>query len=164
MNLIVAVDNNWAIGNKNKLLISIPADMKNFRTLTTGNVIVMGRKTLESFPQGQPLGNRVNIVLTQNKDYQVNGTTVIHSLEELQKELAGYNDQEIYVIGGESIYRQLLPLCDRAIVTKIDESYEADTYFPNLDGMDDWEITDVSDEQTYFDVCYHFVTYQRKKA
>ena len=71
MNLIVAVDNNWAIGNKNKLLISIPADMKNFRTLTTGNVIVMGRKTLESFPQGQPLGNRVNIVLTQNKDYQV---------------------------------------------------------------------------------------------
>ena len=78
--------------------------------------------------------------------------------------MAGYNDQEIYVIGGESIYRQLLPLCDRAIVTKIDESYEADTYFPNLDGMDDWEITDVSDEQTYFDVCYHFVTYQRKKA
>lgn len=164
MNLIVAVDNNWAIGNKNKLLISIPADMKNFRTLTTGNVIVMGRKTLESFPQGQPLGNRVNIVLTQNKDYQVNGATIVHSLEELQKELAGYNDQEIYVIGGESIYRQLLPLCDKAIVTKIDEAYEADTYFPNLDEMDDWEIADISDEQTYFDVCYHFVTYHRKKA
>ena len=78
MNLIVSVDNNWAIGNKNKLLISIPADMKNFRTLTTGNVIVMGTKTLDSFPQGQPLGNRVNIVLTQNKDYQVNGATIVH--------------------------------------------------------------------------------------
>lgn len=162
MNLIVAVDKNWAIGNKNKLLISIPADMKNFRSLTTGNVIIMGRKTLESFPQNQPLKNRVNIVLTKNEKYQVNGATVVHSVEELQEELKQYTEEEIYVIGGESIYRQLLPMCDTAIVTKIDEAYEADTYFPNLDELADWEIAEESEEQTYFDVCYTFTTYKRK--
>ena len=163
MNLIVAVDKNWAIGNKNKLLIQIPSDMKNFRMLTTGNVIIMGRKTLESFPQSQPLGNRVNIVLTRSENYKVNGATVVHSLDALWEELKKYPDKEIYVIGGESIYRQLLPFCDKAIVTKIDEAYEADTYFPNLDDMADWEVVDISEEQTYFDVCYNFVTYQKKK-
>lgn len=162
MNLIVAVDKNWAIGNKNKLLVSIPADMKNFRTVTTGNVIVMGRKTLESFPQGQPLPNRVNIVLTKDANYKVNGAIVVHSMEELSEELAKYTDQEIYVIGGESIYRQMLSMCDKAIVTKIDEAYEADTYFPNLDEMDEWEITEESEEQTYFDICYTFTTYTKK--
>jgi len=161
MKLIVAVDKNWAIGNKNKLLISIPADMKNFRTMTTGNVIVMGRKTLESFPQSQPLSKRVNIVLTGNKDYKVNGAIIVHDLEELKEELAKYNE-DVYVIGGESIYRQLLPMCDEAIVTKIDEAYEADTYFPNLDELDEWEVVDESEEQTYFDVCYTFVTYKKK--
>jgi dihydrofolate reductase len=164
MNLIVAVDKNWAIGNKNKLLVSIPNDMKNFRKITTGNVIVMGRKTLESFPQGQPLGNRVNIVLTGNQKYHVNGATLVHSFEELMDELKQYEDEQIYIIGGESIYRQMLPYCDKAIVTKIDEAYEADTYFPNLDEMEEWEIAEESEEQTYFDICYTFVTYKRKKA
>jgi dihydrofolate reductase len=164
MNLIVAVDKNWAIGNKNKLLVSIPNDMKNFRKITTGNVIVMGRKTLESFPQGQPLGKRVNIVLTGNEKYHVNGATIVHSCEELLEELKKYEDEQIYIIGGESIYRQMLPYCDKAIVTKIDEAYEADTYFPDLDKMEEWEITDESEEQTYFDICYTFVTYQRKKV
>ena len=164
MNLIVAVDRNWGIGNKNKLLVSIPNDMKNFRTVTTGNVIVMGRKTLESFPQGQPLGNRVNIVLTGRVDYRVNGATVVHSLDELLEELKQYEDEQVYVIGGESIYRQLLPYCSKAIVTKIDEAYEADTYFPNLDLMEDWQIAEESEEQTYFDICYTFVTYERKQV
>lgn len=164
MNLIVAVDRNWGIGNKNKLLVSIPNDMKNFRTITTGNVIVMGRKTLESFPQGQPLGNRVNIVLTGKADYRVNGATVVHSLDELLEELKQYEDEQVYVIGGESIYRQLLPYCSKAIVTKIDEAYEADTYFPNLDQMEEWQIAEESEEQTYFDICYTFVTYERKQV
>lgn len=164
MKLIVAADRNWGIGNKNRLLISIPNDMKNFRTLTTGNVIVMGRKTLESFPQGQPLGKRVNIVLTANPDYRVNGATVVHSLAELFEELKQYEDKQVYVIGGESVYRQLLPYCDSAVVTKIDEAYEADTYFPDLDQMEDWELLEESEEQTYFDVCYTFATYQRKAS
>lgn len=164
MNLVVAVDKNWAIGNKNKLLVSIPNDMKNFRRMTTGNVIVMGRKTLESFPQGQPLGNRVNIVLTGNQDYKVNGAVIVHSLEELMEELQQYEDKEIFVVGGESIYRQLLPYCSKAVVTKIDEVYEADTYFPDLDKMEEWQITEESGEQTYFDICYTFVTYEKREV
>lgn len=162
MNLIVAVDKNWAIGHKNKLLVRIPGDMKNFRKMTTDNVIVMGRKTLESFPQGQPLANRVNIVLTQNKNYAVNGAVIVHSIEELMKELEQYKDKQIYVVGGESVYRQLLPYCNKAFVTKIEESYEADTYFPNLDKMEEWKVTEESEEQTYFDICYAYVTYEKE--
>lgn len=162
MNLIVSVDKNWAIGVQNKLLVRIPGDMKNFRRLTTDNVIVMGRKTLESFPQGQPLSNRVNIVLTKNKDYQVKGAVVVHSLEELMEELKRYEDKQVYVVGGESIYRQLLPYCKRAVITKIDGAYEADTYFPNLDKDEEWQMTDESEEQTYFDICYTYMTYEKK--
>ncbi len=163
MNFVVAVDENWAIGNKNKLLVSIPNDMKMFRELTTGNVVVLGRKTLETFPGGQPLKNRTNIILSKNKDYTVNGAIVVHSLEELLEELKKYNSEDIYVIGGDSIYRQMLPYCDTAHVTKIDHAYEADTYFPNLDNDPEWEVTADSDEQVYFDLTYHFVKYERKK-
>ena len=162
MNLIVAVDKNWAIGLKNKLLISIPADMKFFRDTTMGKVVVMGRKTLETFPSGQPLKRRTNIVLTRDKNYQVKDAVVVHTVEELLEELKQSDEEEIYVIGGESIYRQLLPYCKVAHVTKIDHAYEADTYFPNLDEMEDWEITGVSDEQTYFNLEYEFVRYERK--
>lgn len=161
MNLIVAVDKNWAIGLQNKLLVSIPADMKFFRETTIGKVVVMGRKTLESFPGGQPLKKRTNIVLTRDKNYQVKDATVVTSIEALLEELKKYDEEEIYVIGGESIYRALLPYCKVAHVTKIDHAYEADTYFPNLDEMEDWEITGVSEEQTYFDLEYEFVKYER---
>ena len=162
MNIIVAVDQNWAIGRDNKLLVSIPADMKFFRTQTTGNVVVMGRKTLESFPNGLPLKNRTNIVLTRNPGYQVKGATVVHSLEELLEELKQYPSEDVYVVGGDSIYRQLLPYCDVAHVTKIDYAYEADTYFPNRDEMKEWQITASSEEQTYFDLEYTFLKYEKK--
>lgn len=161
MNLIVAVDRNWAIGKNNKLLVSIPADMKFFRETTKGNIVVMGRKTLESFPQGQPLKNRVNIVITQNQDYQVKDAVVVHSVEEAVEECKKH-DGEVFVIGGESIYRAMLPYCNRAYVTKIDHAYAADTYFPNLDEEDDWELTGVSEEQTYFDLEYVFAKYERR--
>ncbi|MBQ8559204.1 MAG: dihydrofolate reductase [Tyzzerella sp.] len=164
MNLIVAVDENWAIGVQNKLLVSIPADMKFFRETTTGKVVVMGRKTLESFPGGQPLKKRTNIVLTRDKNYKVKDAIVVNSVEALLEELKEYDEEEIYVIGGESVYRVLLPYCKMAHVTKIHHAYEADTYFPNLDEMEDWEITGVSDEQTYFDLEYEFVRYERVKA
>ena len=145
MNLIVAVDKNWAIGLHNKLLVSIPADMKFFRETTMGKVVVMGRKTLESFPGGQPLKKRTNIVLTSDKNYKVKDAVVVNSVEALLEELRQYNDEDIYVIGGESIYRQLLPYCKVAHITKIDHAYEADTYFPNLDEMPEWKITGVSE-------------------
>jgi dihydrofolate reductase len=162
MNLIVAVDKNWGIGCNNQLLVSIPADMKLFRETTSGKVVVMGRKTLESFPNGLPLKNRTNIVLTGNPDYQVKGATVLHTVEEVLEELKQYDDEDIFIIGGESIYRQFLPYCSVAHVTKIDHDYEADAYFPNLDEMEEWQITADSDEQTYFDLEYAFLKYERK--
>ena len=162
MNIIVAVDKNWAIGKDNKLLVSIPADMKFFRETTKGNIVVMGRKTLESFPQGQPLQKRVNIVISKNPNYQVKGAVVVHSVEEAIEECKKY-DGEIYVIGGESIYRSMLPYCDTALVTKIDHAYAADTYFPNLDEDAEWELTGETEEQTYFDLEYVFTKYERIK-
>ena len=109
MNLIVAVDNNWAIGSKNELLIRIPNDHKHFREETTGKVVVLGRKTLETFPQGMPLKNRINIILSKDQNYQVKDAIVVHSIEELLEELKKYDEENIYIIGGESIYRQTMP-------------------------------------------------------
>ena len=163
MNLIVAVDENWARGNKNKLLVSIPSDMKFFRETTTGKVVLMGRKTLESFPGGQPLKNRVNIVLTRDENYKVKGAVIVHSVEEALEELKKYDTEDVYCIGGESVYRAFLPYCDIAHVTYIENSYEADTYFPNLDEDEDWYIAADADEQTYFDLTYTFRMYKRKK-
>ena len=163
MNLIVAVDKNWAIGKENKILVSIPADMKMFRQETTGKVVVLGRKTLETFPNGLPLKNRVNIIISRNKDYQVKGATVVHSVEEALEEIKKYPEDQVYCIGGDSIYKQFLPYCDVAHVTKIDFAYEADRYFPNLDEMPEWKITGASEEQTYFDLEYQFVRYERVK-
>lgn len=162
MNMIAAVDSKWAIGNKNKLLISIPADMKMFRQETMGKVVVMGRKTLESFPGQKPLPKRTNIVLTAKKDYKAGDAVVVHSIDELMEELKKYDTNDIYIIGGETIYRQMLPYADVCHITKIDREYEADAYFPNLDKDEEWEITAESDEQVYFDTTYAFIKYERK--
>lgn len=163
MNIIVAVDQNWAIGKDNDLLVSIPADMKMFRQETTGKVVVMGRKTLETFPNGLPLKNRTNIIITKNKDFQVKDAIVVHSIEEALEAVKDYPTEDVYCIGGDSIYRQMLPYCDVAHITKIEFAYEADRYFPNLDEMTDWEIETESEEHTYFDLEYSFVKYVRKK-
>ncbi len=162
MNLIVAVDENWAIGNNNELLITIPADHKFFRQETSGKVVVLGRKTLETFPQGLPLKNRTNIIMSTNPAYKVKDALVVHSTEELLEELKKYDTEDVYVVGGESVYRQLLPYCNVAHVTKIDHAYAADAYFPNLDEMPEWKITADSEEQTYFDITYHFLKYEKK--
>lgn len=161
MNIIVAADKNWGIGYQNKLLVSIPSDMKFFRETTIGKVVVMGRKTLESFPNGLPLAMRTNLVLTRKKDYQVKGAQIFHSVEDVLEELKKYNSEDIYVIGGEEIYREFLPYCNLAHVTKIDHEYLADAFFPNLDEDPNWKITASSDEQTYFDLEYTFLQYER---
>lgn len=164
MNIIVAVDNNWAIGHRDKLLVSIPNDMKHFREETTGKVVVLGRKTLQTFPQGLPLKGRTNIILSRDKKFTCKDAIVVSSVEELLERLKEYRSEDIYIVGGESVYRQLLPYCDVAHVTKIDRKYEADRYFPNLDEDEDWEITADSDEQTYFDIAYEFLKYERKSS
>ncbi len=162
MNIIVAVDKNWAIGFENKLLNSIPEDMKFFRETTTGKVVVMGRKTLESFPNKRPLKNRTNIVITRQKDYQVDGVVVLHSVEEALDYLKQFKSEDIYVIGGASIYEQMLPYCDVAHVTVMDYAYQADTWFPNLDKMEEFVVAADSEEKTYFDLEYCFKMYVRK--
>lgn len=162
MKAILSADKNWGIGYKNRLLTRIPSDMKFFRETTTGRVVVMGRKTLESFPNGLPLKNRTNIVLTGNKDYDVKDAVIVHSKEELLEELKKYSPDDIYVIGGESIYRMMLPYCDTVYVTKIDHAFQADTFFPNLDEMDEWVMTEESEEQTCFDLEFTFTKYERR--
>lgn len=163
MNIIAAVDNNWAIGCRDELLVRIPNDQKHFREETTGKVVVLGRRTLATFPQGMPLPGRTNIILSSDPSYQVKGATIVHSLEELLAELEKYDSGDIYVVGGESVYQQLLPYCDVAHITKIDRSYEADRYFPDLDRLPEWKITQDSEEQTYFDLEYVFLKYERQK-
>ena len=163
MNLIVAVDKNWAIGYQNKLLVKIPADQRFFRNETIHKAVIMGRKTLESFPGGLPLKDRLNVVITSDPNYRAADAVVVNSIEEALEAVKDYNSEDIYIIGGESIYRQMLPLCDTAHITKIDYEYYADAYFPNLDEMEDWHITGESDEQTYHDLIYTFYKYERKK-
>lgn len=164
MNIIAAVDSNWAIGCQNSLLVRIPRDQQMFREMTEGKVIVAGRKTLESFPQKQPLKNRVNIILSRDRSYVVKGAIVVHSVGELMEELKGYADEDIYVVGGASVYEQLLPYCNTAHITKIDYAYQADAFFPRLDEMPEWALVADSEEQTYFDLEYYFLKYERKNS
>lgn len=161
MNIIAAVDSNWAIGYKNELLVKIPNDQKWFQKVTTGRVVVMGRKTMETFPNGMPLKNRTNIVLTNDKKLTVKDALLVYSVDELLDELKKYNTEDVYVIGGESVYEQLLPYCDTAYITKIDYTYQADRYFPNLNKSPEWKVESESDEQTYFDLEYYFMKYVR---
>ena len=161
MKAILSADKNWGIGCQNKLLISIPSDMKFFRETTAGHTVIMGRKTLESLPGGQPLKNRRNIVLTRNTEYQVRGAEVVHSLEELLELLGEAEGEEAYVIGGGAVYEELLPYCDTVYVTKINFAYQADTFFPNLDERQDWKLAQESEEQTCFDIEFTFRRYER---
>lgn len=163
MNIIVAVDNKWSIGLKGKVLVNIPEDMQLFRKETIGKVVILGRKTLESFPNGLPLHDRINIVLTSDKTKKIKDAICCHSVEEVLEETKKYNQEDIYVIGGEQIYREFLPYCDVAHVTKINYSYQADTKCPNLDELPEWKITETSEEKTYFDLEYEFVKYEKEK-
>lgn len=159
MNLIVAADRNWGIGRKGDLLVSIPDDMKLFRELTDGKVVVMGRKTYESLPGKRILVNRVNIIVSSKKDYNVKGAFVVNTLEQLEEKLKEYNTEDVFVIGGGQIYKLLFDKCDTAYVTFLDYKYDADTFFPALD--DKWKLVEESEEQTYFDVEYYYRKYIR---
>ncbi len=161
MKAIVNADKNWGIGNKGKLLVSIPNDMKMFRNETQGKVVILGRKTLATFPQGLPLKNRTNIILTKDENFQAQDAIIVHSVEEVLEAVKEYPSDDVYVIGGDSVYRQLLPYCDTAIVTRCDQAYEADTYFPDLEKDPSWKMTGESDEQTYFSLEYTFQRWER---
>ncbi len=161
MNLIAAVDENWGIGRNGNNMEIIPKQMRILHKITMGKVVVMGRKTLESLPGGIPLAGRTNLVLTTNPYAVIRGAGVAHSMEEALKQLKHFRDEDIFIIGGESIYRQFLPYCKIAHITKIHQTFEADAWFPNLDKCRDWHVTADSEEQTYFDLEYHFLQYER---
>ena len=163
MRAIAAVDRNWAIGNRGQLLVSIPADQRFFRGETLGKTVVLGRKTMDTFPGGRPLKNRRNIILTRNADYSIADAETAAGVEELLEMIKDVPQEEVYVIGGQSVYEQLLPYCDEAYITKINYDYQADAYFPCLDDDDEWECVSVSEEETYWDLEYRFCIYRRKK-
>lgn len=158
MNLIVNVTKNWAIGKDNALLVHLSQDMKFFKSHTVGNTIVMGRKTLESFPSAKPLPNRTNIVLSHNSEYRPDGIIVYNSIEELLNNIKDIDN--VYVIGGETIYRTLLPYCKRAYVTKVDAVFDnADAFMQNLDDTIGWEIESIGEELEEKGYSFRFVTY-----
>ena len=162
MNAIVVVDQNWAIGREGKLLFSLPTDMKRFRSLTLDGTVILGRKTLDSFPGGRPLPRRRNIVITRNVDFDREGIDIVPS-PEAAMELSG-GDENLWVIGGGSVYAALLSRCKRAYLTKVEAAaQDADTFFPNLDKLPGWEIEQTSEPVTENGVTYRFVDYVNTK-
>ena len=161
MNAIVVVDQNWAIGKDNGLLFSLPTDMKRFRALTMGGTVLLGRRTLDSFPGGRPLPGRRNIVITRDPAFQREGVVSVTSLADALE--AGSDLEHLWVIGGGSIYTALLSRCKRVYLTKVDAAAEgADTFFPNLDKLPGWEVETVSDPVVENGVTYRFVDYINK--
>lgn len=168
MKLIVAVDKEWGIGYKGDLLARIRADLMNFKRLTDGKIVILGSNTLATFPGGKALKNRTNIVLHPSLEYHPENTTVVHSIDELLKEVKKYDTDDVFVIGGASVYRQMLPYCNKAYVTKFDKSYEKDVYFPNLDDDSEWKCVSVGEKQvsdgekdTEAGLEFYFTEYER---
>ena len=159
---IVHVDKEWGIGKGNDMMFSLPKDMKFFRETTMGNTVVMGGKTLRSFPNQKPLKNRVNIVLSRG---QVRDDCIIvPSYEELKKTLKARQNEEIFIIGGGEVYRELLPYCDRALVTKVDAVGGAEVFFPNLDEMDNFVCVNEGEPMEDNGYIIRFTEYRNKEA
>ena len=159
MDLIVAVYDDWGIGKDGTQPIALSTDRKFFREMTRGAMVIAGRRTIADFPGQKPLPGRVNVAITR-ANTEIPGFTVVHSPEEAV-ELAK-TAQKAMVIGGGSIYRQMLPYCDRAIITKVHVTPESDTYFPNLDTHPDWELSEVLQSGTENEIAYEMCVYQKK--
>ena len=164
MNCIVVVDRNWAIGCDGGLLFSLPTDMKRFRSLTLDGTVIMGRKTLDSFPGGKPLPRRRNIVITHNNDFTREGVEVVNSTADALALAEGTEAEKLWVIGGGSVYTSLLSQCKRVYLTKVDAAAEdADTFFPNLDKLPGWEVESISDPIEENGLTFRFIDYVNTK-
>lgn len=164
MNAIVVADRSWAIGRDGGLLFSLPTDMKRFRSLTMGGAVILGRKTLESFPGGRPLPKRKNIVITRRKDLQVEGAVVVSSLAEALDAAGDTPPDQIWVIGGGSVYTAMLERCKRVYLTKVDaQAEDPDTFFPNLDKLPGWEVEHESEPVEENGLTFRFVEYINQK-
>ncbi len=162
MKLIVAVAKNWAIGYQGDLLFKLPDDMAFFKKTTLNKVVVMGRKTLLSFPNGKPLKNRLNIILTTDKNFKEEDCIVVNSFDELFEELKNYEDDNVFVIGGGKIYNDLYPYCSEAIITKVDAIDNADTFLHNFDDDLDWYLSYASEIHENNGYKFTFNTYKNK--
>ncbi len=162
MKAIVTVDNNWGIGKAGQSLVGIPACLRLVNEKTVGKVVVMCRNSLAELPGGRPLKARTSFVLTSDMSYSDVTAIVVNDIDELVKKLEDYNTDDVYVIGGDYIYKSLLKMCDEVYVTKIDYTYNADAYFENLDESDEWVLESESDEETYYDLEYYNLKYVRK--
>lgn len=160
MKIIVAVDKNWGIGKNGNLLFNIPEDMKFFRETTTDKVVIMGHNTLKSLPNGKPLKNRVNIVLSKDKSLKINGAIVCSSVDEVLEKVKGYNSDDVFVIGGQKIYEQFINFCKFALITKVEESGDADTFFPDVDKMSNWKCIAMSAIKYEGEIKYRFTIYE----
>lgn len=160
MKLIVAVDQNWGIGCNGRLLAVIPADMQYFREKTLGKVVVMGRKTFESLPGKKPLQGRINIVLTRDLGLHYENVILCNSLSQLFSKLSQYASENVFIIGGESVYEQCMPYCSEAYVTKIRNVHNADTCFLNLDNKVRWKCIEDGPWQQHHDVAFKFTIYK----
>ncbi len=170
MKLVVAVDENWGIGYKGELLARVRADLRYFQSLTKGFNVILGSKTLSTFPGGRVLKDRVNFVLSRNPDYCPEGAVVVRSIEELLERIKDIPTDEVFVIGGANVYHQLLPYCDTAYVTKFQKSFECDAFFDNLDASDEWQLETIGEEQitnpetdTDPEMSFRFDIYKRVK-
>lgn len=159
MKLIVAVSKDWGIGKDNKLLFSLKEDMKFFKATTTGKVVVMGKNTYLSLPK-RPLKDRVNIVLSSNE--QLENCIQVCNLDQLFAEIGKYDQGDVFVIGGAAMYRQLLPYCSEAFITKVDSHANADAFFPNLDEDNNWECVSEKDAQDVLPI--KFCLYKNKNV
>ena len=160
MNMIVAVDENWGIGKGGDQLIYIPEDLKRFKALTMGHALVLGRKTMATFPGGKPLKGRRNLVLSRNPAFHPEGAEVFSSLEELLDAAP----EDAFVVGGASVYQALLDRCDTAYVTKIQAAFPADCWFPHLDRRPEWRAEEESEPMEHEGVTFRYVTYRRSGA
>ena len=159
---IVAVDENFGIGFNSDLLEHIPEDLKHFKELTSGHTIVMGRKTWDSLPK-KPLPNRHNLVITKDPSiYELTNEVWFYTLRQIEVLMLKNKNVNYFVIGGGQIYEKLLPICDKVYLTKIMVSHEnVDTYFPNIELMDNWKCVEQSEIKQYNDISYQFKTYSR---
>ena len=157
MELIAAVDRNWGIGKDGQLLVRIPTDLKRFQALTTGHTVILGRKTLATFPGGRPLKGRRNLVLSRDASFAPEGAEVFRDVEALRAAAP----VDAFVIGGGAVYRQLLPWCDTVYVTRLERTFPADTYFPDLDNHPDWCLAGTEGPYDHQGLAFRYDTYRR---
>lgn len=163
MKAIVAVDKKWGIGKKNDLLFSLPEDMKFFRKTTLNKVVIMGSNTLKSFPGGNPLKNRTNIVLFPGGEKRED-CTIVDSMDELFEEIKKYPSDDVFVIGGAMFYRTMLPYCTEVYVTKVDADGEAEVFYENLDELENWSCVYESEKVETNGYEIRFTTYKNSNV